>query len=314
MEQKFGGQWTVIKLEAFERYLAEWMRILSKHPYFRRAYVDGFAGSGYVRIRTAKEHAQQVGLLDEGPPDGLMFTDAEHLDDPSLVPGSAKIAMSAQPGFHEYLLVDQSKRNVEALELLRLQHPRPASIRVVGGDANANIKAWIGSKDWDKTRALALLDPFALEVRWDTIQSFAATHGTDLWILFPVMGIQRLLQRDRLPPEGHARILDDLLGDPSWRSRFYRESGQQAMDFGGSETSGPIMKKSVDTLGLCTFFLDRLATVFPGVVKTPLMLRTSTGSPLFALFFVAANEKGADPAVRIASHIVKSMAGKSNAR
>jgi hypothetical protein len=53
------------------------------------------------------------------------------------------------------------------------------------------------------------------------------------------------------------------------------------------------------------FIHDRLQTCFADVAPS-LVLRNSTGSPLFVLCFAAANENGAPIAIRIA----KSLLGK----
>ena len=51
--------------------------------------------------------------------------------------------------------------------------------------------------------------------------------------------------------------------------------------------------------------MERLKSIFPGVADHPLVLRNSTGCPLYLFCFAAANERGARVALRIANDILK---------
>jgi hypothetical protein len=43
--QRFGGPWSLMKVQTVEKYLAAYTTALSKQN-FRRVYIDAFAGSG----------------------------------------------------------------------------------------------------------------------------------------------------------------------------------------------------------------------------------------------------------------------------
>ena len=47
IEHSFGGQWTHEKLERIRKYLAAYVKIMSKRRYSYE-YVDAFAGTGYI--------------------------------------------------------------------------------------------------------------------------------------------------------------------------------------------------------------------------------------------------------------------------
>jgi hypothetical protein len=53
------------------------------------------------------------------------------------------------------------------------------------------------------------------------------------------------------------------------------------------------------------YYKARLRTIFAGVADNAVQLRNSKNVPLYLLFFVAGNEKGAPIAVKIAESIMK---------
>jgi len=52
-KHKFGGDWTIQKLEILGKYLSSYTTILKKHN-FKIAYIDAFAGTGYIRNKSLK--------------------------------------------------------------------------------------------------------------------------------------------------------------------------------------------------------------------------------------------------------------------
>jgi hypothetical protein len=53
------------------------------------------------------------------------------------------------------------------------------------------------------------------------------------------------------------------------------------------------------------YFIERLRSVFAGVVEHPMILENSKRVPMYALCFAAGNPKGAPTAVRIASYLTR---------
>jgi three-Cys-motif partner protein len=49
---KFGGDWTAIKLEILKKYLSAYTTILRKKNYYKIAYIDAFAGTGYIKDKS----------------------------------------------------------------------------------------------------------------------------------------------------------------------------------------------------------------------------------------------------------------------
>jgi three-Cys-motif partner protein len=77
-------------------------------------------------------------------------------------------------------------------------------------------------RDWKKERAVVFLDPFGMQVKWDTVATLASTGPVDLWYLFPLgVGVSRLLKRDGNISEAWQKRLDLLCGTGDWRAEFY---------------------------------------------------------------------------------------------
>ena len=97
-------------------------------------------------------------------------------------------------------------------------------IRIESGDANK----WVQSmcrEPWDYRRAVLFLDPFGMQVSWQTLEAVAGTKSIDTWILFPLcVGITRLLSKNEIPDESMCRRLDFLFGDRTWLDAFYRQT------------------------------------------------------------------------------------------
>ena len=171
------------------------------------------------------------------------------------------------------------------------------NIRYLQGDANEHLQE-LCEKDWGKHRAVAFLDPFALQVSWETLEKISKTQAIDLWLLFPAMAVNRMLPRSGDIPPAWAARLNTLFGEDSWREAFYSQPSENLF---GEEIS----EKHPRTFDiLSNYVTQRLAQVFAGTHDNPLILRNRTGAPLFLLCFACGNAKGAKIATRIASHII----------
>ena len=283
-EQKFGGDWTEDKLERVRKYLPAYTKIMNKQLYFRYAYIDAFAGTGYRENK--QEEDDSLPLFPEFDLPAQKFFD-----------GSARIALEVKPRFHKYIFIEKDEDKARQLEKLKEEFPEQANdILIINEDANQYI-AKLCSGDWSKRRAVLFLDPFGMNVSWETITAIAKTEAIDLWYLFPLMGVNRLLNNDGDIKESNRKKLDDVFGSTDWSDRFY----QKLPLF----ENYPWEEKTVDSKSIAEYLVDRLKTIFPGVAENPLLLRNSRNGPLFLLCFAAANKKGAKPAIKIAKHILK---------
>lgn len=290
---RFGGDWTSQKLEILRRYLEAYSQALKDQP-FQLAYIDAFAGSG-VRAPRIEADLGQSNLfpaeLGEGPD--------------AILDGSARMALQVQPGFDRYIFIEQNADRCDELRRMAEDFPERADrITTQRGEANAAIQE-LCAKNWHAprkaSRAVLFLDPYGLQVSWETIEAVASTRAIDLWLLFPLgMGVNRMLKRDGEIPEAWRRRLDQLLGTDSWYEAFYEVSEVQTL-FGEVETHA----KVASTETIARFFQRRLREVFPAVSDSPCVLSNSRGCPLYLFCFAAGNERGGRLALKLADHILK---------
>lgn len=289
MKHSFGGDWTKEKLERVNEYLIAYMIALKKQS-FKLTYIDAFAGTGYVN---QKEEDSSQPFLPE-------FSDE---DVKSFFDGSSKVALQLDNPFHTYIFIEKDKSRIDELEKLKDEFPALAGrINLEHKEANKYIQD-LCKEDWLKTnrRAVMFLDPYGMQVKWETIEAIAKTKAIDLWLLFPLgVAVNRLLKKDGKISSKVKQRLDDMFGASQWQDSFFRENPQRSFL---DEASGLI--KSVNLNGIADYFNERLDTIFEKVAKNPLRLMNSRNNPLYLLCFASANPKGAEIAVNIAQHILK---------
>jgi three-Cys-motif partner protein len=276
-EQKFGGSWTKEKLKILKKYLDSYTTAL-KNQRLRISYIDAFAGTGWVEISQNSDNDQR-GFLE----------------------GSTKIAYDVQDKSFDKLVFIE--KNAEKAETLKAQFEDQDRIDVRVSDANQELQriCATGSEEfWEKNRAVVFLDPFALEVDWATIEAISEIPVFDVWILFPVGAIRRMLPRRKLPREVDPKWelkLNAVFGDERWKSMYQTTPSL----FGDQMESVP------GTDPIAELYKEKLRTVFPGVASKSATLRNSTESPLFEFIFAVSNpsEKAQSAALRIANHILQ---------
>lgn len=288
--QKFGGDWTQEKLTRVSSYLTTYTNALKNTP-FTLIYIDAFAGTGYRNLKSDDKNQ------------GFMFPDQVDEDAEAFHAGSARIALETSPRFAEYYFIEQDVAKCAELDKLKQEYPEKANdIHIVNDDANVVIKR-ICEISWKRRnlRAVLFLDPFGMNVSWQTIEAIAKTEAIDMWYLFPLgVGVNRLLTKDGNIPEAWQRKLDNIFGDTGWRDMFYKKEVIQGL-FEDME----ITQKTGDLKQIADYFVKRLETLFAGVVKKPLPLYNSKNNPLYLLCFACGNKKGAPIALKIAGHILK---------
>lgn len=291
-EHRFGGDWTTKKLQVLGGYLSSYTTALMRAD-FKKAYIDAFAGSGYRTPPKGRQSDEPV-----------LFPDLAEAGPQALLDGSARLALQTAPRFDTYIFIERNARRCESLEALKMEFPHLSSdIRVENAEANTVLRE-ICRKDWTRHRAVVFLDPYGMQVEWETIAAIAGTKAIDLWILFPLgMGVNRMLTRDGdIPPEWR-QSLDSLFGTTEWYDEFYKVVRQPSLL---GDEDGQVVKASTQTIG--RYFNGRLKSVFAGVSERPGVLRNSRHSPLYLLCFAVGNERGKEIALRIADHLLKDVA------
>lgn len=288
----WGGVWTEEKLDAFAKYVNAYLTIMNRYrdQYgWKLIYFDGFAGSG---IRQSDIHNSEL-LLE------LFNEDMLHSEDINVYQGAAERVLSIeQRGFDYNYFID---KDAKASDLLRSRlHGYAAKDRVLEFRcSDANEQVVIMSKALRRNtflRALVLLDPFGMQVSWDSVSCLSDTH-TDLWILIPTgVIVNRLLDR-----KGELIHIDTLcsffgLTEKEIRDYFYKKSVEHTL-FGEEER---MVKVSQPIKKITELYIRRLKTIFSHVTEEPLVMCNTRNVPIYHFAFASNNKT----AMKIASQII----------
>lgn len=289
--QQFGDKsWTQDKLERVRKYLVAYSTIMRKRTY-PYAYIDGFAGTGYHELKPAEDAPAR-----RTPP---LFPEAEEPEVRAFLDGSARIALQVEPQFHKYVFIEKCPKKAAELEKLKAEFPGQAEkIAIRNADANEYLQGVCG-KSWVRQRAVLFVDPFGMQLSWDTLKAVGNTKAIDTWILFPVSAVNRLLTQNGKIPDGWRRRLDTMFGEPDWFDVFFPKKK------GGLFEDPDAREKTADMKLIGKYFNERLESAFAGVAPNPYTLRNTKGAPLFLLCFAAANPNAAKTAIKIAQDILK---------
>lgn len=290
---RFGGPHTDDKLFRLRQYLAAFSTAL-KNQGFVRVYVDAFAGSGDRALVLP----------------ALPLLGDEHAEPSVLsVPGSARLALEIEPSFDVFVLIENDPKRFSALEKLASEFPA-RKIHCHPGDANAAVRRlcrnlpWHGSSQVPRgMRCVMFLDPYGMEVSWETVEAVAATQAVDLWYFFPLMGLYRQAAREKIAIDGIKRDrLNRVLGTTDWETAWY-DGAQGPVDLFDDPA---VAVRTADVNAIENYVKLRLKSVFKGAVLDPLRIRNARGAPLASLFFAISNPnpKAVRLATEIAGHIL----------
>lgn len=272
-KQKFGGPWTEQKLEMVSKYLNFYL-IALKNKGFRKVYIDVFAGTGSILSK----------------------------DEETVMAGSAKRALSVEEKFDRYYFVEYSKEKVNELrKMVHLDFPELEDrVDIRQGDANTVLREIISEVKWKETRGVLFIDPFATQFEWASLEAVSNTNSLDLWYLFPIGALNRLLTTDGNMDPTWEKKVDKLLGDHEWKDAFYKVSPQQDL-FGNEE-----IVKDGSVANMKEYIIGKLNTVFHGVAPNPYVFRGPTNSPMFLFCFAVSNKnpKAYGLALKVANHIL----------
>ena len=290
---KFGGGWTEQKLRILDDYLAAYCKIFQVNPrakHFDTIYVDAFAGTGLIERRQTP--ADRVELFAE-------FAEQETVE---FLKGSASRAL--QHPFTKYIFIEKSASRITKLDKLRADSPHKSQIQIQKGDANARLANFVGSIDWKRCRAVVFLDPYGMQVDWETIEKLGKTKAIDLWLLFPLgQAVMRLLRKEGEPPAEWQEALDRIFGTHDWHSRFYVTKHEP--DFFEKEIVSTYRVADWQAVG--AFMIERLKTAVHAVAMNPGVLLNSRNVPLYLFCFASGNPKGAPTALKIAGYLLKGL-------
>jgi three-Cys-motif partner protein len=266
--QQFGKGWTLVKLKAVEDYLDSFTTAM-KHWNFKLCYIDAFAGCGSIELNNG-----------------------------DTIEGSAIRALKYP--FDKYIFFDTKQQLLNDLEQKINPIAQGKDIEYHCGDCNKYLID-IHNKHWkaDNWRGVIFLDPFAMNLGWDCLNSISATKVFDVWYLFPFSATNRNLKTDGKIPPANRKILNYVLGTNDWEDKIYSVSPQ-------SNFLNEIIYEKANTEKIREYILTRLKQTFPTCSDNAKILRTEvTNSPLFLLCFAGSNPsiKARDLSLRLANHI-----------
>lgn len=250
------GAWSEVKLDIVRKYASAYTTVLKSFPAIRKyVYIDAFAGAGtHVRKQTGE-----------------------------MVKGSPLNALLVQPPFHEFHFIDLDGGRAKRLKELSGDR---ADVHVYEGDCNAVLldKVFPLARYADFRRALCLLDPYALNLKWEVIRAAGESKSIEIFLNFMIMDVNmNILKHDRskVDPAQEAR-LTAMWGSDSWRSVAY--SQKQGL-------FGDIEEKSTNA-ALAADFRARLQEAGFAYVPEPLPMKNSTGAIVYYLYFASPNGTG----------------------
>lgn len=253
------GLWTEIKLQIIREYAAAYTTILKEKEWCRGyGYIDAFSGPGEF---VSKEDRDRIIL------------------------GSPINALNIEHKFTEYHFIDIDRSKLDHLQNLIAGRPERKVIHLHPGDANQILRQKIiPSFQYDLfKRALCILDPYGLDIEWQTIEAIGKTKTMDVFLNFPLMDINRnaaLKILEASNPEEGMR-LTKIWGDNSWKDLAYVEQHDLF--------SAPVLiKKGEGNEILKRGFQERLTKVAEfSFVPEPILMRNRVGGHLYFLFFAS---------------------------
>ena len=300
----FGGPWSRLKLDCVESYAVAYLKVMQQQNWSLH-YVDAFAGQGRQQLKlvasdsdSQSENQASFEFLDQDE-DQARY---EFLEGSAL--RALKVSNEATRGFDRFVFIEASRKAKEQLAQRALVEwpAQAAKIQLLKDDANDAIADYVKNTNWVKTRALVFLDPFGLQVRWRTIEELAQTRACDVWYLFPIGGVIRMLPSSgQMDPMWELK-LDTLFGTTDWREAFYADNIQGDL-FGDASRI-----KNANETKILSYIKDRMRSVFAGISDFAI-LRNSMGYPMFALLMGVTNPspRAVSSALRISNHLIANL-------
>ena len=252
------GSWSVEKLDLLRKYLQAYVTVLRRQTWCKGyEYIDAFAGTGKPKSR----------------------------DEQRYVDGSPGVALGLPYPFTKYHFIERSNWRIKKLERLRKEFP-DRQIAIYSGDCNEVLRRKIVPELPLKSykRAIAFLDPFGMQLEWDSLEQVARTQTIEVFLNFSVMAINRnvrLRRKEDISPAVRERM--DRFWGTDWEAELY----EQEQTLFGPETVR--IRQSGKELG--QRFQNRLKQIFPHCT-VPVLMTNSKRAPLYCLIFAGHNETG----------------------
>ena len=211
------------------------------------------------------------------------------------IAGSPKVPLEIAHQFTDYVFVEKDEDRIEELRTLEEAHKQTTHVHIRNEDCNEYLRRFLNrsSGRWRRMRGVVFLDPFGMQVPWDTIAALGRTQAIEVFINFPVgMAIQRLLPRTGKFTKKHRDKLNRYFGTTEWFDLVY--DSQEGL------LGEQVTKRQKTGDDLVRWYRGRLRDVF-GHVSAAREMQSQTGRPLYYLMFAGPNKTGAG----IANNVLK---------
>ncbi len=151
------GKWSVDKLGLLRKYLNAYVQVLKKQRWCKGyEYIDAFAGTGKPKSR----------------------------DEAKYIDGSPRIALALTPPFTKYHFIENSDWRLKKLQKLQNEFT-DRNIEIYPGDCNDVLRNRIVPNLPRKSykQAIAFLDPFGMQLEWETLQRIAKTQTIEIFMI-----------------------------------------------------------------------------------------------------------------------------------
>jgi three-Cys-motif partner protein len=165
-----------------------------KNKFTNRVYVDLFAGAGYVPIKGKNK----------------------------ILKSSALISLSIPTPFTKYIFCEMEQEKISALEMrARREHPEK-DILFMQGDSNEIVTNVIEEirKLGSSTISFCFVDPFSLNLHFETIEKISKVGKVDFLILLALMMNANRNLHNFITEE--SKVIDLYIKKADWRDSFKR--------------------------------------------------------------------------------------------
>ena len=252
------GYWSEVKLDIIKEYAEAYSVIMNAQRNIQQyLYIDGFAGAGVHISKRTKEY----------------------------LPGSPLNALNVEPPFKEFHFIDLDGGRADVLRKLCVDY---SNVKVYEGDCNDLLlqKIFPLAKYSDYRRALCLLDPYGLHLKWEVVFKAGQMKSIEIFLNFPVMDMNMNVFRRKPQKVDKSQLarMNAFWGDESWRNVAYTKTKGLFGDMEEKATIEQVVKAYQNRLKEVAGF---------AYVPDPIPMRNLTGSVLYYLFFASPNKIGA---------------------
>lgn len=294
----WGGVWSRKKLDCVEDYLEAFLNVMQNQTQWKLVYFDAFSGSGKQHIKNRASDSQQMSFGDQSINE---FLEGSALRALKL---TSNRESENRRGFAKFEFIDIDNEAIQSLnEKVAEEYPQLSSrCEYHCGDSNLILPKTLEQYDWSKTRGVIFIDPFKPNMTVDMLKCVAKTQALDVWFLFPLSGIGRMMARDeKAINDSWNNKLDMFYGSHDWHETLYTANDQLTLI--ENEESLQTLTRKQGYEDLLRYTEEWLKTIFGASnVLPPRVLHAGT-SPHFALF--AAISSTREPAIKLWKKISK---------